>query len=275
MSIKPPTFVADLYRDLRDRRLLLPAAALLVGLVAVPVLLSESPPSPAPPLQTQDVDATAATPAVLAEEVGVRNYRKRLAALKRKNPFEQQYAKSSDGSDGLVEATTGSGAQAGGGSSSDGSGEGPGDASISVSGDTGAGDTGAGSQVTPQPREAKRRRTNRWLTWRVDLTFGPVGEVKRYDDVKTLKVLPSRKQPVVAVFGISHKGDRAAFLFTGDVVASEGDGKCSPSQRQCSFLLLRKGEERRVTIAVDEETEITYRLKVRRFNEKIITGPRP
>ena len=36
------------------------------------------------------------SPAVLVEAPGVRNYRKRLAALKRTNPFEQQFAEVPD-----------------------------------------------------------------------------------------------------------------------------------------------------------------------------------
>ncbi len=39
-SIKPPKFVADLYADLRDRRLLPLVALLLVAIVAAPFLLS-------------------------------------------------------------------------------------------------------------------------------------------------------------------------------------------------------------------------------------------
>ena len=38
-NVRPPQFLGNLYRDMRDRHLLIPAVALVVALVAVPVLL--------------------------------------------------------------------------------------------------------------------------------------------------------------------------------------------------------------------------------------------
>ena len=91
-----PQLLTDLYRDLRDRRLLLPAAVLAVALIAVPVALSSSAATaPTTPPTAPDAGAslrqTATEPAVLTRELGVTEYRKRLQALQSKNPFRQQF----------------------------------------------------------------------------------------------------------------------------------------------------------------------------------------
>ena len=92
-QVRVPRAVEDLYRDMRDRRLLLPALALIVAIVAVPFLLT-TPKEPAPvPAAFQPPEGSeAVAPAVLAEEeVGVRDYRKRLDELKSKNPFADSF----------------------------------------------------------------------------------------------------------------------------------------------------------------------------------------
>ena len=93
--IKPPEFLSDVYRDLRDRHLLLPRLALLIALIAVPILLkgSDPPPHRAPGGAGADRGKSSSlTAAVLADDaVSVRNYRKRLEELKSKNPFKPQF----------------------------------------------------------------------------------------------------------------------------------------------------------------------------------------
>ena len=93
IDVKVPSFLNDLYRDLRDRHLLIPALGLIVALVAVPMVLGkEKKPLPPPPRHPTATEAAATSPAVLADtEVSVRDYRERLEALKSKNPFEQKF----------------------------------------------------------------------------------------------------------------------------------------------------------------------------------------
>ena len=74
-QIRAPEFLNNLYRDMRDRRLLLPAAALVVCLIAVPQLLSSSSttaPPPTVPIESAG-KPTAAEPAVVTDEPGVTN----------------------------------------------------------------------------------------------------------------------------------------------------------------------------------------------------------
>ncbi len=88
-KVKPPAFLEDLYKDMRDRRLIIPAVALLVAIVALPALLSQSADSTVTPrTAVEDPAVVAVEPAVLAvQEAGVRDFRERLDSLQRKNPF--------------------------------------------------------------------------------------------------------------------------------------------------------------------------------------------
>ena len=66
-SFEPPKFLANVYRDLRDRHLLIPALGLLAAIVAVPFLLGKSSRSDtSPPPAAVSTEASATQPAVLA-----------------------------------------------------------------------------------------------------------------------------------------------------------------------------------------------------------------
>lgn len=270
LQIQPPDFAKDLYRDLRDRRLLIPAIALVVALLAVPVLLSTDSPSAPPPPAPPPAEATAAQPAVLAETVGIRDYRERLEALKSKNPFKQKFALPTPESVALADDGTGSDAGADAGT-----------ASLS------AGTTSSGSSVTPdeptaapsdpasQPTQGTVKHTRKLITRVVDVTLGPLGETKDFDNVKRTEVLPSREEPIVAYFGASANGKRAAFLISSSVVSSDGDGSCSPSPESCAFVTMKAGDQRYLHFQPEgAEDEVTYRFKLKRIEEKVVKGSR-
>ena len=67
-SVEMPPFANDLYRDLRDRNLLIPVVVLLVALIAVPVLLRSSADPAAPAaVPVVPVEPIASVPVVPAE----------------------------------------------------------------------------------------------------------------------------------------------------------------------------------------------------------------
>lgn len=270
MSIKPPEFLTDLYRDFRDRSLVLPAGLLIAALIAVPVLMRQSPtPVPSVP-QTDGIEATAATPAVLAERTGVRNYRKRLRELKQKNPFTQQFALPSlakieeidIGELEVSELDDGGDDSAGGdGGTADSGGVKPAadsDADSEDDGEDAEAEEQTKSSAEPEPTE------ERWFAWEVDIVFGPLRETERFEGVRALEFLPSRRKPVAVAAGVGTRGNRAGFIFLGEASADEGDGKCLPSPQDCSLLILEQGQARRVTIAASDEGEedVTYRLEL-------------
>jgi hypothetical protein len=268
-SIQPPTFLKDLYRDLRDRRLLIPAVALVAALVAVPVLLSTDSPSAPPPTPPPVAEATAAQPAVLAENAGIRDYRKRLEALKSKNPFEQKFALPTPESVALADEDSGSSESTDAATGSLGT----------ASSTTGSGSsdlpTASPSTPVPQPAPGTVKHTRKLITRVVDITLGPLGETKEYDNVKRTDVLPSREEPIVAYFGASPNGKRAAFLISSSVVSSDGDGACAPSPESCSFVTMKAGDQRYLHYQPEGATEeVVYRFKLRKIEEKVVKGSR-
>jgi hypothetical protein len=279
---KAPKFFSDLYRDLSDRHLLLPLVALLVGIVAVPMLLSSSSEPAVPPAPAADIaDTSQLDAAVVVSNPGIRNYRERLDALKAKNPFQ---VPASSGKDGTATTTTsdsgdsGSAATPGGstastpstGSTPSSSPSSTGSTSPpSVSVDTGS-DTG-GTTTTPSsdttdtggdtgstPGDVKPE--TRFYASRVDVNVGPVGKAKEIDGVKQLDFLPDRKTPVVAYLGLVNDNS-ALFSVNPGVVETQGQGDCAPRGNTCMYLSLKVGQEQRFVYG-DAEDATIYRLKL-------------
>ena len=107
-----PQFLNDLYRDLRDRHLLLPAAVLAIALVAVPMLLkSTTTPAAAPGAERREPDRRHGPRGARGRpDVSVRDYRQRLDDLKSKNPFRSssRTPEEEDPTDGTPDADLGS-----------------------------------------------------------------------------------------------------------------------------------------------------------------------
>lgn len=227
-GIKPPAFVSDLTKDMRDRRLIIPAVALLIAIIAVPILLASDPEpvSPAPPAAV-DPDAAALVPGVLAvQEVGVRDFRKRLDSLARKNPFGDRFVpaaeETDDGADlapPLDDTTSGGGTPAP--SSQD-----------PVSSPT-------TPPATTEPQEPFV------LVPRVNVEVGIVGrdQVDVFENVKSGTVLPGKKAPTALFLGNTDDREFAEFLISRDVTQVRGDGNCRPGQNKCEFLRLADGEK--------------------------------
>lgn len=246
-------FLNDLYRDLRDRRLLLPALALAVGVLAVPFALSKSQSAPPPPPSAAgQAQATAAQPAVLAEEIGIRNYRQRLEAFKAENPFKQQF-KLPEVTSSALEDVPASGEVEGG------SAAGATSTSATSSETTSSGSLAGETPSSEPTSEVVTRRVTRLVSRRIDVKVGPEGDVEEIEGLGGLEVLPDEDTPVVAFLGVSDDGRRAAFLLSADVSATSGEGKCSPSPADCQYVALREHEEQTFDYAPDG---LTYRLKL-------------
>ena len=218
-QVQAPKFVNDLYSDLRDRRLLLPALALLVALVAVPLLLSGSSEPAVPPPVASAVDAedaAAVAPAVLAEEVGVRNYRKRLAALRETNPFEQKFTlPAGGGRRGRGRRRFGRGDRAprpARSSTISGSGASTTVTETSSSTETvpsGGGSTTEIDSTTVDETTVEQEPEIRFFAGRVDVTSDGSARRSRSRTSADLDFLPNDKAPVVAFLGLREGGERA------------------------------------------------------------------
>jgi hypothetical protein len=252
-SPRMPQVLIDLYRDLRDRRLLPVVAVLLVALVALPVGLSAS--SGAPPSSTLGADAGARVeapetqPAVLAEAQEVRDYRKRLGELNRRNPFQQQFQAGglSKTAIGAISAVGGSAVSGGEPSVSGGSAT-----ATAASGETAS----SGVSGSTSDGESATTTITKLETFRVDVRFGPADRVKKMKDVKPLDAL----DPVAVFVGVSDDGSKAIFFVSSEVDAASGDGACVPlGGAGCGLLVLETGEAERLDYTPDGTS---YTLKL-------------
>ena len=234
-GIETPQFVNDVYRDLRDRHLLIPAVVLLVALVAVPMLLkSTSEPVVPPPTVTSGKDAAATVPAVLAaEDVSVRDYQQRLADLKSKNPFKQQFQPKVETADDGTSTST-SDTPTGGLPGATGPGE-----PLPVDP---AGPTGGIGGTTPDPDDVDV--VTHLFTHRVNVEVGVQGNLQNKRNVKPMTILPNENDPVLAFLGTNEEGTRAAFVISSDASVTGGDGACVPDDANCLYITLQKGENK-------------------------------
>jgi hypothetical protein len=275
-NLRSPQVLTDLYRDLRDRRLLVPALALAVALIAVPMALS-SPATPAPtapataPAASGPAEESAAEPAVLTRQLGVTAYRKRLERLSSKNPFQQQFTlpevTSKVQQSSLNEPSSSvSGVTASGGAS----------ASTSSTGQTtptSSTSPGASAPASPpsKPSDDAQKPITEVILRRIDVKVGPQGELVEKTGVEQLKMLPSSTTPVVIFLGTSESGGRAFFLVSSDVTAVSGDGTCLATTPTCQFLTLKEGEVASFDYAPDATT---YKLRLVAIRDVVIKKTR-
>ena len=263
-KVEPPKILVDLYRDLRDRRLLLPFGLLAVALVLVPVALSKSShPSASPAVGVAGSrPVSAAEPAVMTEDVGVRSYNKRLAALKEKDPFKRNFKlpKLPGGNPGRLAPPASAGVAATPPSS-------PAAASSAVSATPPATTASSSSSSADTPPTSTTRTVTvqshvpqpRVYNTVVDLKIGAPGDLKRRDGVKPLTQLPHASNPVVALMGATLDRTTATFLVSRDVASVQGGSGCSPNRSACQLLTMKPGGRAKL---VDPTSGKTYVLKV-------------
>jgi len=231
----------------------------------VPFVLGGSSEEPiaAPAPVGVDADATQVESAVVVEQTGIRSYQKRLAALRKKNPFDQQYSGPKPGQESEVAVDDGSAAVSLAGedqgsqpvsSTSPATVPAPASEPVSQSSDpsvsTGAepepGDSGSSAGVSAGKK--------RFYTGTVDLSFGALGDAKRYKRVKRFTNLPNDNVPVVTFLGLSVDSDRAYFLFTPAVTRMDGDGACPGQGSGCQLLELAIGDQQTLTVGGTESS---------------------
>jgi hypothetical protein len=274
-QLRRPQLLSNLYRDMRDRRMLLPAIALVAALIVVPLMLNRSSSGTAPPPTTESTphadQASATEPAVVTQQLGVTDYRKRLDQFQSKNPFRRHYtalpknAKLSTTSSGgtstsATSATSATTTSATGVSS-------PSPSTTSLSGGSssfsappstaptgsGSGESGGGTSDKPA--------SPGWFSFRVSVAVGPAGHLTEQKSVKRLTFLPGDNRPLVAFIGVTEDAKRAIFSVSHDVSSVRGDGHCTPRRGSCSFLELQPGDK--ASLAYAPEGNRAYNLKLR------------
>ena len=260
-DVKVPAVVENVYRDLRDRRLLPLVVLLLVAIVAVPIALSaggSSPTTSAPAAEIVPADAPEAQAAVLADNPGLRDYRKRLHALKAQNPFKQRFQTS-----GLSGTEVESGAtsvdsvtSSGGDVATDTGSSAPATSTSSGSTSTSASppDSSGGGTVDADGAEPEVF----FYTFKADLQYGLEGDVRERRNVKYLDML----SPVGTFLGATLDRRTAVFGLSSSIVSVSGEGDCVPSPDSCEFLSLAKGKSAVLTYQRPGTEPAAYRLAV-------------
>lgn len=265
-ELKAPPFLADVFFDLRERRLLPLVALVVVAIAAVPFLLGGDAEEPLPPVD----------PATLAEEAtqgsslnvveakpGLRDYRKRLQG-KPTDPFVQRYTSLPEGARlKVTEVTSGDGGEPGAGADTvvtvDEPAPSPG--TTGPRGSPGGSDPGEGSGETALPDGLK---PGRLYGHRPDVRFGQAGsgELNLYRELPLGSFLP-RNNPVVLFVGVTQNGKRALFSVTPEVSLVRGNGDCVGGVRNCRILSMRPG--RAVTLLTGAPNR-AFRLNVVEIN---------
>jgi hypothetical protein len=268
---KPPEFLADVYYDLRDRRLLPLLALVVVAIAAVPFLLGEDAEQPVVPAPRQEADVpageagTSSTLAVVESTPGLRNYKKRLKNRTPSDPFVQQYIDLPPGTE--LEVTETSTPVGGGGEES---------VAIEVDDEGGAPE---GSPSSPAPGSGSGRPKSpddprlRFFSYRPDVRFGVAGsnDLTTYKSLDLGQLLP-KENPVVVFIGVSEDGKRVAFDVSPEVATVRGPGRCIGGPQNCGLLILKEGE---AADLLTGRPNRDFRLAINRIRFVEVDRPQP
>jgi hypothetical protein len=259
-----------LWDELVERRLWPVALVLVAALVALPVVLSkqaaEAPPAaPAPAAPSGASPLSLFQPAVSTDGRKSSEIRKDLRRFKEKNPFTPK-AGAPVSSSSAGTATVPGVATTGGGTTSTATGTGSNVSSGSgiVPGGSSGTSTGSTGNTTDSARVS-------YFTYTVDVRFGKVGQ----PDAKTLtrfRALPSSEDPIVVFMGVRDDGKTAVFLVSA-AATTTGEGTCQPSDDQCTFLYMTKGDKRAIEAVGQDNQVVDYQLEMRDVNVKKASRP--
>ncbi|HKP21372.1 MAG TPA: hypothetical protein VJT68_07635 [Thermoleophilaceae bacterium] len=246
-------FMLDLWHDLQQKRLAPVAIALLVGLVAIPVVLAkpaeDAAPAPVPRVsaaQRENADrALAALSQVKLgdEKVGSGST---LGVFDPKNPFKAPRG-------AIKKQVASSGGAAGPGSAS-----GPSSNSGSTNGGSSGGTTSGGTTTTTGGTTGGGTTTTTTVyKYVVDVTFEANGRTRHIKGLEKLDMLPSQQSPLLIFMGVTANGGNAVFMVDSTLKAA-GEGKCKPSASQCAFAYIGAGSE----YMFSNESGDSYRVKI-------------
>jgi len=288
-ELKAPAFLADLYYDLRDRRLLPLIGLVVVAIAAVPFLLGGD--VEEPPVTAEGAGAAAALEAsqakaskltVVEANPGLRDYRKRLRGRVATDPFQQRYTAPAGSS---ASASSAAGTSSKGGSSSSSS-EGSvttESSTTTVEVESGGGSSGGSNGGGPSGGSGGGGKPHLVLfdfaiDARISRSGGPGDQAQQQEPVVKDRVLPQtplpgEKAPVVTYMGPGRKeGNKATgkvlLLVSGDVRSIAGEYRCVSRAEVCQLLEVEPGFP--LTFAYGDNG-VHYTIKVLKI-ELVVTG---
>ena len=233
------TFFRDVWADLVDKRLWPVALALVVALVAIPVLLVQPAAEPkAPP----PVMADAGPAPLVTDPASIASARPSGPVVgDAHNPFRQQHvAKAQD--TGTASSTAG----AGPGTTSGGTGS---------AGSPGTSAPSPGGNGSPGPA-----RPDTSGEPGLKVRFGPTEGTRKVRVLSEGTPLPSIASPALVFIEVG-AGKKVEFIVSSDAVA-QGDGTCKPSKAICAQLFLRVGDTEFFDITKSNGRVVQYQLDV-------------
>lgn len=242
-ELKVPDVVADLFYDLRDRRLLPLVALVLVAIVAVPFLLgggSEKAAVPPPVLAAAAAQSSteAAQLTVVRSKPGLRDYRKRLAGREPTDPFKQRYnAPVLSGAELKSQSATSTSSST----------------STETTSTTTSPETASPGGGAPSPEEGgsggNDGRPPQKITifsFAIDVRIAHTeakadGTTTMSEPTTRTRVLPTtplpgEKAPVITYMGLGKKPDHALLMVSNEVKSIYGDAECLSGTETCQLL---------------------------------------
>ena len=300
-AVKPPKFLADLYADLRDRRLLPLVALLIVGIIAAPILLGNrggddeaaAPGSVPPGAETTDSAFTV----VPTESGQLRSPGKRLGHRQALNPFRQPGAATAGTEREEVEAiiggATGSTSSSGGSPAAEIS---PVESSgveappietspiESLPEESGSIEPAPVESAPPPAAEPAESATttktesntnvvvqHQVVGYEIDLKTGfPPEKLEEQTEVAPLTKLPDRKHPVLLFVGLSKDKNRALFLMTSQVTAYYGAAHCALDKQACQLVELKPGKSASFSYGYGKSAAV-YKLFLKKIEPVVKT----
>jgi hypothetical protein len=240
------TFLRDLWVDLVDKKLWPFAVALVVALIAVPVLLTKSSASPLAPVPATAQTAAAApggppapdSAAALTQVSGSVSAGTVEGAVR--DPFKQKHLPQ-------VAATTSTTA-----------------ATSVTPGGTSATPGGASTTSATSTTPSTHHVATVAKTTKVVIRFGPMNGSRPEITLDALEPLPNRANPIIVYLGQLKDGKTASFLVSADSQAPKGDGRCLPNRAICSTINLSPGDTEHFKFTRGKST-VQYQLDYKRF----------
>jgi hypothetical protein len=278
-ELRAPAFLADLYYDLRDRRLLPLVALVVVAIVAVPFLLGddreeriEPPGGGGASAGIAAVGVTGSSLTVVEATPGLRDYRKRLRGRTPTDPFKQQYTSLPKSAQLQSTSTGSSGAESGSDGSVSGEGSGAGATTGSSGGSSSGGGSGGGGSGGGGSGDPQNVRLFEFV-FDVQISHSeptPAGgrkmskpQVRR--QVKVLTQLPGEKRPVVTLGGVNLHNGKVYLLVSREARSLDGDFNCATRAPGglCELVEIEPGFPLEVAYGPDR---VAYRFKVTKID---------
>lgn len=243
------SFLSNMIKELRERKLWPIAIVLVVALVAVPLLLSKKAPTNLVTQPTGGLPYSTGT-ALPAISVQTKQSDSKLAGRGR-NPFTPQHVASTTTSTATTTASPSTPVTSGAGASTGSTGASTGSGSASSGSSSGTPATTSPSTTptpttTPIPPTKPAPPAPNGLTAKQSYSISLAittsgGGLNTIDPLERLSVLPSPRQPLLVELGVLQNAKRVLFAVEPGAAVS-GPGTCTPGPIDCEILSLAPGQ---------------------------------